>query len=91
MVFAIDHLIQAREFPQRKSGGRHRGLLSALARSVPVQIHLLPLDEVTQDVLDRPTPVRHARLGHETRWNDGQALVQCRTLLLDLGEELLLA
>ena len=86
-MLAIDHLVQARQLSQGEPRGRDWRLLSPQPCRVPVEVHLLPLDEMGEDVLDRPSAASHARHGHLTRRQEREAARPARAASVDLVQE----
>ena len=87
MVFEVDHVIETREFPQGVTRCRHGRLLTAKPRLIPGEVHLLPLNEVCQNIFDRPSAARDARASHPASWYERKSLVQEVSFRVDFFEK----
>jgi len=54
MMLAANHLVQTGQLSQGISRAGNYGFLASQASGIPIKVHLLPLNQVAENVLDRP-------------------------------------
>jgi hypothetical protein len=84
MVLAVDHRVKARKLSQGEPRRWYRGCFATQTGRVPVQVHLLPLDQVGQHVLDRPAAPSDARFRHLAGRQERERVLQRQALKMDL-------